>query len=220
MSTVNELEGFLRARFALSRADLARLRPEQRVEALQQFHRSRSKVAEFTKNSAVEMVVSLSGRDPEKINVELTMDEALKVEKKVVSATVTSRYKDFCDWVNKNHLLLFLCTSMFIGLVFPIPGAAINDIKVDDWKVFQSIHVVTIFIISGLGLNTSQLKMAFKNYSGFLLGAVSILVLTPCAAFVFSSLSLDLGYKNGLAVFALVMGQSWLSSLLTIVHQG
>jgi hypothetical protein len=39
----NELEGFLRARFALSRADLERLRPEQRVEALQQFHRSRSK---------------------------------------------------------------------------------------------------------------------------------------------------------------------------------
>lgn len=107
------------------------------------------------------------------------------------------------------------------ALAIPWPGKAINSVKVGDFKVFQTIEIIIIFIITGLTLRTKEIYDALKAWFPFIVGAVTILIITPCAAFALVALPFSpRAYSYGLAIFALVPTTIASGITLVSVSQG
>lgn len=105
----------------------------------------------------------------------------------------------------KHFLVIGLITAVVFSLAVPWPGRAVASVKIGSWHVFGTINIVTIFIISGLTLKTDHIKDAARAWVAALLGTVSILLITPCAAFVLVEIPFSPpAYTYGLAIFALV----------------
>ncbi len=94
---------------------------------------------------------------------------------------------------------------MAFSLAWPVPGKWVNSLQVNGWKIVQTINVVTIFIISGLMLQTKEIKDAVRQWPAALLGIISILFITPTAAFALARIPFTPPqYTYGLVIFALV----------------
>ena len=75
--------------------------------------------------------------------------------------------------------------------------------QVGSWKLFSTIHIVIIFFLFGITLETSELKTAFKSWQVLIMGFTMILVGTALTGFV----PLHMNFKPaafgiGMAVFA------------------
>lgn len=105
----------------------------------------------------------------------------------------------------KHFLVIGLLTAVVFALAIPWPGRAINSVKIGDFRVFQTIEIILIFLITGLTLRTKEIQDALRAWFPYLVGASSILFITPCAAFVMTELPFQPpSYSYGLAIFALM----------------
>ncbi|GMH34795.1 hypothetical protein BSKO_02656 [Bryopsis sp. KO-2023] len=125
-------------------------------------------------------------------------------------------------WTKKTVLQHFLPLGFLVALVWamlwPYPGEAISEWQVGDYRLIQTINVCTIFIISGLTLKTTDIMAALKAYVGFLYGAITILIITPCLGFALVKIPFSTPeFATGLAIFAAV--PTTLTSGVTLVVQ-
>ncbi|GMH34790.1 hypothetical protein BSKO_02651 [Bryopsis sp. KO-2023] len=125
------------------------------------------------------------------------------------AASPDSKLRKLGAWTKKTVLQHFLPLGFLVALVWamlwPYPGEAISEWKVGDYRLIQTINVCTIFIISGLTLKTTDIMAALKAYVGFLYGAITILILTPCLGFALVKIpSSTPEFATGLAIFAAV----------------
>jgi len=105
----------------------------------------------------------------------------------------------------KNFLVIGLITAVVISLAIPWPGKEVESWSIGSWGIVSTINVVTIFVVSGLTLQTDHIKDAVKQWAAALVGCITILLITPCAGFAIVNLPFEPpAYTYGLAVFALV----------------
>mmetsp|Transcript_20662 Transcript_20662/g.43997 ORF Transcript_20662/g.43997 Transcript_20662/m.43997 type:complete len:343 (+) Transcript_20662:45-1073(+) len=120
------------------------------------------------------------------------------------------------DFIVRNFLILGLLSVITIGLVFPEPGLALNQLKVGEFGIPQ-IAVVVIFIVSGLCLDSIQDMMQPKALS---LGMFLVLFVTPLIAWPimhWGSGRVNETLLQGMALFCVV--PTTLSSGVTMVTQ-
>ena len=82
----------------------------------------------------------------------------------------------------QNYLPIGLLLAIFIGLIFPAPGAFFASLE------FQFVCIPTIFLITGLKLKTDDVKDAVKAWRAWIWGTLSILLVTPIIGIKLSSL--------------------------------
>ncbi|GFR43181.1 hypothetical protein Agub_g4231, partial [Astrephomene gubernaculifera] len=122
-------------------------------------------------------------------------------------------------FVVKQFLLLGFAVAVVFALLWPTPGNALYQFKVNGWKLVTTINMALIFFIFGITLETSELKMAMKGYKVLLLAIVTILFVTGMTGFIFINMDfkpMEFGY--GLAIFACV--PTSLSSGVALVIAG
>lgn len=99
-------------------------------------------------------------------------------------------------------LLFCFIFAVTIGLLWPEPGTYVSSFTIGDVRVLQSINVITVFAVSGLTLQLSDLKSAFSNWIAILYGLVLILCITPLFGFATMNLPFDTSeFSVGLTVF-------------------
>ncbi|KAG2426399.1 hypothetical protein HYH02_014826 [Chlamydomonas schloesseri] len=119
----------------------------------------------------------------------------------------------------KQFLPLGFCVAVVFAMLFPAPGNALYQLKVNGWKIITTINMALIFFIFGITLETSELKLALKGYKTLLLSILTILFITGLTGFIFINMDfqpMEFGY--GLAIFACV--PTSLSSGVSLVIQG
>jgi predicted Na+-dependent transporter len=78
-------------------------------------------------------------------------------------------------------------------------------LQVKGYRIVPTIHLCTIFVVSGLTLDTKEAIEAVKAPKGLLYGLVSILGITPLLGFVMLEIPFDeKAFKTGLAIFCTV----------------
>lgn len=96
----------------------------------------------------------------------------------------------------QQHLPLGLAFFTVFGYLVPWPGAALAKTPLN------TVSIVGIFFISGLQLQTEEVKKAVKAYVAYLFGFASILGISPCLSFWIAGW--DLGpveFAQGMALF-------------------
>jgi hypothetical protein len=75
----------------------------------------------------------------------------------------------------KWFLPLAFAVGLIIGLSWAWPGATISAWSVSEYRIIQTINVMTVFVISGLNLKSADIKSALSRQGsmGFLVGMVS-----------------------------------------------
>jgi len=102
----------------------------------------------------------------------------------------------------KHFLPIGLVLAIVVGLAVPQVGSALASVHVGKYGVFQTLFVVIIFIVSGLTLNTDDVKKALRAWKATLFGVVSILFITPLLALVPQQLPfLPAEFQTGLLLF-------------------
>eukprot|EP00611_Tribonema_gayanum_P024001 TRINITY_DN517_c0_g1_i1.p1 TRINITY_DN517_c0_g1~~TRINITY_DN517_c0_g1_i1.p1 ORF type:complete len:378 (-),score=128.15 TRINITY_DN517_c0_g1_i1:799-1932(-) len=110
--------------------------------------------------------------------------------------------------------------AILIALAWPYPGATVGSWKVGHFKLVQTLNVMTVFFISGLGLKTADAKSAFSHegWAAFAYGLVMILGVTPLAGLAAVRLPFEVPeFKYGMAVFCAV--PTTIASGVALVNQ-
>lgn len=98
-----------------------------------------------------------------------------------------------------HHLPLALALITLFGYLVPAPGKALSKTPIN------TVSIVGMFFIAGLNLRTTEMKDALKAVPSYVYGFLSILVLSPCLAFLI--IRWDLGpieFARGAAIFIAV----------------
>lgn len=131
-----------------------------------------------------------------------TADTAPIAEAKPEAKPKPSRAAAWAKWGKKNYLPLALVTAFVLGLLAAPVAAAIDNVMVGEYRVFQSLAVIYIFLLQGGNLKVDDVKKAFYAYVGITVGVVSILFLTPLAAFLVKPMSfLSQDLRTGFTLF-------------------
>jgi len=118
----------------------------------------------------------------------------------------------------KNALPLGLLVALMWALAWPLPGEVVSKPELEGYRIVSTINILTILVISGLTLNTDDIKKAIGKQGrlGYIYGIVSILGITGCLGFLAAEIPFDVkDFSYGLAVFAIV--PTTLSSGITLV---
>jgi len=122
----------------------------------------------------------------------------------------------FIAWVDKNFLMIGLCLSLSIGLIFPAPGLALKGVKLGAWGIPQ-FAVVLIFILSGIALQSPK---EFWQPKALIMGGAFVLFITPLIGWPmlhFLRDHVELTLLQGMALFCAV--PTTLSSGVAMVQQ-
>ena len=118
------------------------------------------------------------------------------------------RQKQVFRMLLKYHLPIGLFCGVLFGYLVPDPGQECASIDSGFYGMgLSSLDIFIIFFISGLKLKTDDVTRACKAYVSLMYGLVSILFITPCAAFAFVNMNETLSIREfayGLAIFALM----------------
>lgn len=77
--------------------------------------------------------------------------------------------------------------------------------QVEGYRVIPTVHLCTIFVVSGLTLNTKEAVEALKAPKGLIYGLISILGITPLLGFVMLKIPFsEEAFSTGLAIFCTV----------------
>ncbi|XRB19119.1 sodium/bile acid cotransporter [Pseudoscourfieldia marina] len=108
-------------------------------------------------------------------------------------------------FVIKNYLPLGLALQLIVALSLPVAGKEVSKPKVSGMRAVPAIMVICIFLVSGMGLKTDDVKAALRAPVALVYGLTAILVLTPCMSFVALEVPhLKNVYRTGLAIFCCV----------------
>lgn len=115
---------------------------------------------------------------------------------------------EFKGCIIRNFLPIGLAVAIVVGIAFPSAGNTANEPEAGDYgHAFPTALVCGIFIISGLSLQTDEIKKATSTTGrkGLIFGLLSILVFTPLVGFVAIQLPLArVEFSYGLAIFCAV----------------
>ena len=78
-----------------------------------------------------------------------------------------------------------LAASTLFGYVVPAPGIALKNTPVN------TVSICGIFFISGLQLQTEEVKKALRAYKAYVFGILSILLLSPLLSLLIAVLPFD-----------------------------
>lgn len=99
-------------------------------------------------------------------------------------------------WLIANHLPLGLLVMVALGYLWPDPGLLLAKTPLN------TISIVGIFFISGLGLQTDEVKKAMRAYTAITFGVLSIMLVTPLLSFAVALLPLSPpDFSRGMALF-------------------
>ena len=91
----------------------------------------------------------------------------------------SARSQKMWSFLLKHFLPIGLLLAVLLGLTVPQLGVFVASLKVGDYGVMQTFAVCLIFIISGLTLNTDDIKKALRAWPAIVYGIMSINFLTP-----------------------------------------
>lgn len=118
----------------------------------------------------------------------------------------------------KHYLPLGLVSAILFSAFVPAPGKWLARPEVNGTGVLGQLCIAGIFLLSGLGLKTEDIKHAAREWKGTALGVVLILGVTPLASLIVLQLPLrPREFALGLAVFACV--PTTLSSGVVLTRQ-
>ncbi|KAG2439236.1 hypothetical protein HXX76_004598 [Chlamydomonas incerta] len=112
------------------------------------------------------------------------------------------------DFVVENYLVIAFAIAVTFALAYPVPGRfLVNIVVLDNVHIIQEINMAIVFFISGLALNTSELKKALARESlpTVIFGFVMISLITPILGFAMREIPLTPpAFAVGLTIFCLV----------------
>ena len=98
-----------------------------------------------------------------------------------------------------------LLVALFIGVVLPAPGVAVSSVSAGPYRVFPTLCIFFIFLLSGIAIQSKEVRKALRAGKATAFALISILVITPCAGFVSMHLGIDpIEFEYGMAVFSCV----------------
>lgn len=110
---------------------------------------------------------------------------------------LSTRKRSWKTLAIKWYLPVGLICVLVFGIVWPAPGDALVDTPL------QSVGIMIIFTITGLKLDTGQIKSVGSAWKPALVGLISILFVTPLLALPVQELPLQPPqFATGLALFA------------------
>ncbi|KAF8055941.1 MST4 [Scenedesmus sp. PABB004] len=110
-------------------------------------------------------------------------------------------------YVLRNYLPLAFLVAFVVAMAWPLPGRVVLSPSVMGVHVVTFINICIVFFISGLTLNTNELRAAFTRTAalGTVFGLVSIVGITPLLGFAVRRLPLaPAEYVAGLTIFTVV----------------
>jgi sodium/bile acid cotransporter 7 len=135
-------------------------------------------------------------------------------------ARTRERIEQMSAFCLKWFLPLGFLLALIVGLSWPLPGEEVASWMIGDYRVVQTLNVITIFVVSGLTLKTDDIKHALSREGrvAYGYGVIAILFITACAAFLAVQLPFSHDeFSYGLAVFCIV--PTTLTSGVTLVTQ-
>ncbi|GFR49826.1 hypothetical protein Agub_g11766, partial [Astrephomene gubernaculifera] len=127
------------------------------------------------------------------------------VSPNAANAAPPSRWAKTKTFVIKNYLPLAFLVALGLALAWPVPGRFLAHVSIlGNVRIVQVVAMSIVFLITGLQLNTSELKRALapRNLLAVFYGFVAILVATPCLGFALRSAPLEpRAFATGLAIF-------------------
>lgn len=118
----------------------------------------------------------------------------------------------------KHFLPMGLVSALILGLAWPWPGKEISSWKIGDFRIVQTIDVIIIFFVSGMGMKTGDITAALTAYTSLAYGLVAILGITPLFGFLMVEIPFSpTEFSTGLALFCCV--PTTLTSGVTLVTQ-
>ncbi|GAX83861.1 hypothetical protein CEUSTIGMA_g11286.t1 [Chlamydomonas eustigma] len=117
-----------------------------------------------------------------------------------------SLWKRTMTAVVQHYLPISFAVALTIALAWPYPGQQVVNVTVlDRVHIVQDLCVGCVFFISGIVLDTQELRRVSGSLSAFVFGLASILFLTPCLGFALRYLPLQpKELCIGLVIFCLV----------------
>lgn len=88
-------------------------------------------------------------------------------------------------FLKQHYLPVGLAASTLFGYVVPAPGIALKNTPVN------TVSICGIFFISGLQLQTEEVKKALRAYKAYVFGILSILLLSPLLSLLIAVLPFD-----------------------------
>lgn len=105
-------------------------------------------------------------------------------------------WKRLCKFALEQHLPLGLLVMVTFGYLVPQPGIVVGQTPIN------VVSVCSIFFISGLQIQITDVRNAFRAYTAVLFGLVSILGVSPLLLFVVVLIPLEpREFTQGLALF-------------------
>ncbi|KAG2453576.1 hypothetical protein HYH02_001794 [Chlamydomonas schloesseri] len=112
------------------------------------------------------------------------------------------------DFIVENYLVIAFAVALTFALAYPVPGSYLVRITVlGNVHIIQEINMFIVFFISGLALNTTELKkaMARESLPTVIFGWVMISIVTPILGFAMREIPLTPpAFSVGLTIFCLV----------------
>lgn len=132
------------------------------------------------------------------------------------------RTKKFWKELFFSQFLLFcFIVAIIWGLVWSYPGKKVAQPMIGDNRIVQSINVMLVFVISGMSLQTSDLKSAFANWAAIVYGVIAILAITPCFGFIIIHIPYSVAeFTIGYTIFTCVPTTVNTGILLTALAKG
>ncbi|KXZ41843.1 hypothetical protein GPECTOR_263g673 [Gonium pectorale] len=111
-------------------------------------------------------------------------------------------------FVVENYLPIAFAVALTFALAYPVPGRfLVNIVVLDNVHIVQEVNMAIVFLISGLALNTTEMKKAMKRESwpSVAFGMAMILLVTPALGFAMREIPLTPpAFAVGLTIFCLV----------------
>ncbi|EFJ40825.1 hypothetical protein VOLCADRAFT_99308 [Volvox carteri f. nagariensis] len=118
------------------------------------------------------------------------------------------RLQNVQTFVVENYLPIAFAVALTFALAYPVPGRfLVNIVVANNVHIIQEVNMAIVFFISGLVLNTSELRKAMgrDSWPAVAFGFAMILLVTPALGFAMREIPLTPpAFSVGLTIFCLV----------------
>ncbi|GLI61193.1 hypothetical protein VaNZ11_003427 [Volvox africanus] len=126
-------------------------------------------------------------------------------KQKATKSRWVARWDATRAFIVKNYLPIAFLVALGLALAWPVPGRFLANVSIlGNVRICQVAAMVLVFLITGLQLNTSEVKraLALRNLPVLVYGFAAILIITPCLGFALRAAPLNpWEFATGLAIF-------------------